>query len=199
MREIKFDISLKKNTFYGLLTDKSKLAISENEVELIDSTSKSIVSVILKNKIKALEIPGITFDVQTQWINPTTIAAEKEKQKEKTRLLWFKTLDQMIDNTKNIKVSEPNIEGSVSKEHLDILLKTIENFKSEDIIMNILPESNERIDKNVDNILIDVQVFIDNKDMEESNSMSLIKSVITNAFDRLTEEKMTKKAKSDAQ
>lgn len=198
MREIKIENVLTNRRLEEILLPKTKTFVFENKLERIEDVVKRIVSVVLTNKLKALEIEGISFKLDISYLDPDTVNQKKAEKQAAEKERWNEVLASITNNINVIKGNvEAGTETNISMDDINLVLEQVNNVMSENIDIDLSPESDRRINDNVGNTIVDVIINIDNSLHEaDAACISTLKGVFENTLNRLiNDEKLRKQEK----
>lgn len=189
MKSIQINKVLKIDTFYNLFTERDQQYLKEDPVARIEDATDRVVSVVLKNKVKALEIPGISFTSKSEYLHPDMINQKLKNKELEAKKKWDDSLKSMIETVAKARVDvEEGRKDNISIENLDICNNALISLLKEDVAPKLDSQEDERLRKNIGNIIVEVEVNIDNPSHEEAATFSILSTVFNNAISRLIED-----------
>ena len=201
MKEIKIENVLTNERLNDILLPKSRDFVNEDKLARVEDAVSRIVRVVLNNKIKALEIGGITYNLEISYLDPVVIGKKKEEKIAKAKEDWDKMICEIMED--NLKLKENIISGEEKElelEEINIVIDALKQFSESDIVLDLEPETDARIDKNAGNTIVDVVINIDNPDHENTAAQNAIKTIFEDSLNRLfCDSKLKRGEKSEAQ
>lgn len=198
MKELKIAGALPIEQFYARLTPRSLELVKKGDDELINNVAAKMLTITLKNIIKALEIPNLTFNVKTEYINPLVLEERKAKEAELQRAQFMERQEKLIEvmskaiDIANDKSPDKKVDPAMIDKHKEVLAK----LRTKNISPVINNDAINALEKCVNKIKCDVVVVVDNAQFENAGAYNQISSIFNEATNRfLNDVKIERKEK----